>query len=485
MPALKASAANPGRLDVARVRFDGDEPPAYYSTTESPSERGDDLEPMPDLEEVASALAAPLNETDLENLVGHMQEKGLTYPGRRYVRESILEVTKLSSFVHSYQCNSKTKRYLIGEKALERYAVIVRHYIKKRWQRLGVWDSSWGIPGRVLTHFEDGVRVRNPRPPNLRHWEPLPRCDMPDEDNEELWRWKKLPEYMPSDPRDPIRRAVELRRGLRRGESIQLPPRDNLASDASSEELEDFLISRPFFVFEVEAREEISRQWKVPERKGKPVIWKEKGDWTEEWAKRDYNQNYVIGWKWPNESDGSEAIDYSELNSRKNIDFTPSEIDALDAIEARYPIPPISIAAQVIRYKHTAFTLHPRRSARIAEIKVNKALASSGTAVVSNPGRSQQPEMEQRVSRRGSSSRARAGPSTAKAKGATPNSAVAPRARGRGAKKDTKAVADAAFKPLGVKKRGRPRKSLNPPSSKTGPRKRTTAPNEDSGARII
>ncbi|CAI6090114.1 unnamed protein product [Clonostachys chloroleuca] len=383
-------AANPGRLDRTRRRFDRDEPPASCSSTDSNYEPDDDPEPMPDLQEIAAALEAPLNEADLRSVVSHMQEQGFTRPGRIYVKEARLETTRLISFIYTGPCNPNTKRYLIGEKALERHAVIVRHYIKKRWQRLGIWDSSWGIPGRVQTHCEDCVRVRTLRSTILTEPEPVDRSGIPDKDNEELWRLKDLPEYMPSDPSDPVRQAVELRRYLRRGEPMPLPPRDNLTSCASPKELEDFLVSRPFFLFELEYGEEIQRKWRVPHRKLVPVIkwnifdtvvnrWKERGNWNEEWAKRDYRGNCFIGWKWPHESDVPEAIDYSELNSRDDIDFTPSEIDALEAIEARRPIPPTSRAAQETRYKNLKSTPPLRRSARIAKIEAKKALASFGT----------------------------------------------------------------------------------------------------------
>lgn len=57
--------------------------------------------------------------------------------------------------------------------------------------------------------------------------------------------------------------------------------------------------------------------------------WKERGDW------RDKTPRF--GWKWRHESPSPEPEDLAQYNTVDNLDLTPSEIDAIDAIPATSP----------------------------------------------------------------------------------------------------------------------------------------------------
>ena len=43
----------------------------------------------------------------------------------------------------------KIREMLTGRAGQRRRKVFIRHRIKKRWDRHGVWNPEWGIPGRV------------------------------------------------------------------------------------------------------------------------------------------------------------------------------------------------------------------------------------------------------------------------------------------------------------------------------------------------
>jgi hypothetical protein len=135
--------------------------------------------------------------------------------------------------------------------------------------------------------------------------------------------------------RYPISRAVQLRRNLAYVEHAPPSPRSHLPRDASASEAESFIISRPWFTCQVEQAEFYVRTSRIPvEQLGFTTPgedgqvakwWKERGDWPP-------------GWKWRHESPSPEPEDLTPLNT-DGMDYSPSEVDALEAIEAT-PLPP-------------------------------------------------------------------------------------------------------------------------------------------------
>jgi hypothetical protein len=169
-------------------------------------------------------------------------------------------------------------------------------------------------------------------------------------DNAYGWKWRW--EQQTADDSESaghaqlVARAVRLRQNLRRGENAPVLPRSCLKQDATASQAESFIISRPWFIFQIELAEEWTRyrrlsvgeQRRYPYSARKQVIkwWKERGDWREEFDR----MNLVTSWKWRHESPSPEPEDLTHINSMKDspldttdMDFTPSEIDDLETIE--------------------------------------------------------------------------------------------------------------------------------------------------------
>ncbi|KAI0976971.1 hypothetical protein F4678DRAFT_456251 [Xylaria arbuscula] len=198
-----------------------------------------------------------------------------------------------------------------------RQGVIVRHNVKRRWEKLGVWNPEWGFAGRKMQRNDCS-----------RTWK---------------WTWQQhdRPDGADPDARELVARALRLRRNLRRGEHAPMLPRSRPGQDTTAAQAEAFLISQ------IELAEERARYYRLsledkeryPYSGRNQVIewWKERGDWRDEFNKTDW----VTGWKWRHESPSPEPEDLtpidiirdSPLEAAEDMEFTPSEIDELEAIE--------------------------------------------------------------------------------------------------------------------------------------------------------
>jgi hypothetical protein len=122
--------------------------------------------------------------------------------------------------------------------------------------------------------------------------------------------------------------------------------RSCLKHDATASQAESFIISRPWFIFQIEIHEErmryrrlsVSARRRLPYSAREQVIewWKKRGDWREEF---DRNKR-VSSWKWRHESPSPEPEDLTPFNNMRDspldtteMDFTPSEIDDLETVE--------------------------------------------------------------------------------------------------------------------------------------------------------
>jgi hypothetical protein len=327
IPVLEFLAEHPNYLEqTLNRRFDRDDPPQDESLSESEGEqalhhpvlaRAEDAV----LEEFYDCIKQPLSESEVESVLNTLEHDDLYTPGDRFLDEARREQWALASFYRSEKNNQHTCEYIKGPKGLQRCAVIVRHNIRKRWERLGIWNPDWGIPGRV-----------NKKP----------------NDDTKTWKWKWQSDAGPpsSDPQQPISRAVELRRGLGYEEHAPPPPRSHLRGDASAAEAESFIISRPWFLLAVERVEFHQRKFRIPINQwGRrndgdddqvTKWWKERGDWEKDWEVPGDRTRPVAGWKWRHESPSPEPEDLTSLNTDE-MDFTPSEVDALEAIPPDTP----------------------------------------------------------------------------------------------------------------------------------------------------
>ncbi|PNY23162.1 Uncharacterized protein TCAP_06898 [Tolypocladium capitatum] len=320
MPAIEALAANEHLRNRAVSRFDRDGPPPYASSTES-EELGDDLfapqpgdhHPLP--EELRAIIEQPIDDDERSSIAFFW--KSITEPSKLYYTEAKREEARLN--------HRQFNRIFRGVEGCRRFGVLVRHNVKHRWEKLGVWNPEWGFPGR------------NAQP----------------NDRVGAWKWKWQQGNTDDDSasggsvatgKQLVTRAMGLRQNLCRGESVPVPPRSRLERDATASHAESFITSRPWFIFQIELAEEATRHDRLsvdqarqyPRLTRKKVVewWKERGDWREEF---DEN-NWVTSWKWRHESPSPEPEDLMPVTPNDDsgldtVDWTPSEVDALEAIE--------------------------------------------------------------------------------------------------------------------------------------------------------
>lgn len=314
LPALERLADNPDRLDASLDRrFERDDPPPYASESEDEAEVAlyhPVLAGSADaaLEKFHSLVSEPLNDDDVVNTLYWLQPHAYA-PSSRYKQELEKEDRRIDGF--AFQRGLDPKLFWKGPRADQRRAVIARRNIKRRWQRLGVWNPGWGIPGRI-----------NPQPQDeIGTWQ---------------WAWESSPDWRFSKaPANPVRRALELRRNMAYPEHAPPPPRSCLRADSSVSESESFITSRPWFVYQLEGAEFMTRQSRIPvQQRGRrnpgedgPTTrrWKERGDWEP-------------GWKWRHESPEPEEEDLTPILTDE-MEYTPSEVDALEAIPPPSPTP--------------------------------------------------------------------------------------------------------------------------------------------------
>ena len=136
---------------------------------------------------------------------------------------------------------------------------------------------------------------------------------------------------------------MHLRERLPRGERGPPPPRHSLAADATKSATESFITSWPWYAYAVdEEEEERTRLDRIPcnkrlfynmsDAQHVATRSRESGGWSL-YAER---RRTWPGWKWKHESPSPEPEDLS------NMELTPSEIDALEAIPPPTPSLPAS-----------------------------------------------------------------------------------------------------------------------------------------------
>ncbi|CAK7200164.1 hypothetical protein SEUCBS139899_002855 [Sporothrix eucalyptigena] len=331
LPALQHFADHPNYRERVLGRFERDDPPPYESSTES---------------EEAAPLVATLGELppDLQELFDRPlkdSERGTVayslyrfyYPLHRYREEEAPQRHAIYRWASAHP-NPDIRRLLgpygSGEKinsADRRCAVVARNLVKRRWQKLGVWNPAWGIPE---PEWYTGAKSSS-RSYGMDLWP---------------WQHSELPHENESDLRnDPVQRAVELREGLRYGEHVPVQPRSHLTPSSSDTQGESFLITRPWFQLLLELHEHSERRSRldVEVRRRLPVpttvdSWKARGDWKDKWT--DGDRVGLVGWKWRHESPSPEPEDLAGVENMAGLELTPSETDALESIPVLPPTPP-------------------------------------------------------------------------------------------------------------------------------------------------
>lgn len=223
--------------------------------------------------------------------------------------------------------------------------VLIRHLIKRRWEKLGIWNPEWGIP-----------RLNGQPKDNIHKWR---------------WRWEQNNiEFRGSEAEGRLlrERAMRLRQNLRRCESKPEIPRSHLNQDANASEAESFLISRPWITYNIEVAEEYTRYHRLDpgdrmhygHKPDEQVVewWKKRGDWREKFDMPD-GSTVVNAWKWRHESPSPEPEDLTFIDNARDsllhstdMEFTPSELDAFDAIPPHVCLsPPIGEERMMVRFE--------------------------------------------------------------------------------------------------------------------------------------
>ncbi|KAH9887502.1 hypothetical protein F4778DRAFT_756927 [Xylariomycetidae sp. FL2044] len=293
-----------------RSLFGSDPPPPY--------------EPPPDpaimtVQQMDALMEPPITDEERDHIVRSIKEIAL--PAHFYHGNAMGELSRLSK---SYP-GSRPEMFtdLTGSR---REGVIVRHLVKRHWERLGLWNPKWGFAGRDFNSADD-----------YKRW---------------TWWWQAVGEaddlsQLHQKAADLVSRALRLRRNLRRGEHVPDLPRSPPLPGATAAEGEAFLISRPWFVFGLEVAEEKRRRQRLPidDQNRYPFLpirqvmewWEQRGDWRDTY----YWVGTVTSWKWRHESPSPEPEDLAPirrmrdtpLDAASNMGFSRSEIDELEAIE--------------------------------------------------------------------------------------------------------------------------------------------------------
>ncbi|KAI0111249.1 hypothetical protein GGR51DRAFT_569271 [Nemania sp. FL0031] len=307
-PVLKAIAA---KDTLQRLRRDV--PPPYVLPTEIDVLSHDASVPKPTesgamSEEIHAIIERPIDNAELE-IISRIIAKDLI-PREIYDHE----VDRESERIHKYMSSFRSTAFS-GRNGVRRRVVIAHHNTKRRWQKLGVWNPEWEFDQRKV---------------------------LPNNDKFHKWTWRSHPNDVNrsyDEAAELAARGLRSRQHLRRGERAPIMPQSYPGQETTTTKVEEFLISRPWFAFQLEVAEEEARRLRLPiqdqRRYPKPkaqVIewWKERGDWGDE-----------LSWKWSDESPSPEPEDLTPLHDIQDsplevageMEFTPSEIDELEMID--------------------------------------------------------------------------------------------------------------------------------------------------------
>jgi hypothetical protein len=332
--------ANPLRLlglpSTIQKMVDNPENHDRSRTTAEPSTSS--LHPQPKSDEMGELFHRPL---DYKELCRFRTDLQVYSPDARYQTESTQERHR---FFKARAQRDQTSHSLAGRAGKQREKVMIRHNIKKRWEAMGVWNPSWGIPGRVNPGPNDDVTtwrwdwLVRPRKAGNFHEQPMDvqETSWPPQE-EELVHERAIREHLEKNgqwtgPPSAMGQAVDV--------------------DVDAIDRESSITGRPWFVWQLDVEEEAIRLARLDrteildyEKAAKNVEarWRAEGKWKEVWV--DYDDTDRPGWKWRHESPSPSPV------QPKDMEFSPSEIDALEsippptptALASPLPTPPVEL----------------------------------------------------------------------------------------------------------------------------------------------
>lgn len=202
---------------------------------------------------------------------------------------------------------------------------MARHIIKKRWEKLRVWNPSWGVPTNIGLSWSSSS-----------HYGPLPLSSngsVEHDHREWRWRWQgdrpmSTNRYWDSQPdtEHPNYRAVQLRKGTRRHEVGPRAPRSHLSPNAGASEADSFIISRRWYNFRLDVEEERLRVGRVPGNRNdnNAMLDSVFRQWEEEEMGTSFAPTTggdMPSWKWKHESPEPAPVEWDD------IEYTPSETE--------------------------------------------------------------------------------------------------------------------------------------------------------------
>ncbi|KAL2395302.1 hypothetical protein ABEF93_003567 [Exophiala dermatitidis] len=310
----------------ARIGKEAPRPPHYTQSRWGGVTRvatPDRLPKTQDQLDLKEFLRQPLSNNEIDTVIEHH----FCYdPWHQYEQEDRQEMQRIY-----YLPGAAAK--LGGWEGVQKAHIMSRHRIKERWQQLGVWDLKWGIPVNLKGLFQ---------PADEFNW----------------WPWLN-PGYALSPIGNAKLKGPEIcaaRRYLQKkkeqGREAEAPARimelANRAAGISANHDESPITSRPWFLFALEVAAEEVRLGRHPRadrhdtfltaRINVAARWQRDGYWKDSWTDNakfgsfEDGWSSLPGWTWGHElpSPGTPDPD--------GMEFTPSEIDAIEAI--RPPTPP-------------------------------------------------------------------------------------------------------------------------------------------------
>lgn len=304
---------------------DGGSPPPYGAPSSLKLARYTDVTEY----EAFEILEPPLTGEELDKVGRRMIS--VYNAGRRLFGEYRAELEHLKWYSTVWGPQRELTRLLKYRVTKQRLHILARSAVRRRWEALGVWNPNWGV-----VHYNDQIAERSKR--SIR------------DENDKPWEWEWASEPQP-DRSHPIRcvasqnappdrshpawRAALLRKGLRRGEFAQPPPRPVPSRTSSDSEKESFITSRPWFQYSLSLIEESERRERLgnddylldslPPATSTSVqmVWKDAGVWRDEWE--HCSRSSGVGWRWSDESPSPDLEDY--------VKFTRSQLSELELQE--------------------------------------------------------------------------------------------------------------------------------------------------------
>jgi len=228
MPLLDALTANRNLRTPSLWGFEGDDPPSYLSSTELELFDKVDKESRPRLrtwdelpEELRAVMDQPISDLEVEDIVSNSSMITILRPGDFYFTVAEIESDRLS--MH----RAKMRRELEASgrfgclgvfedtEGWRRHGVVVRHNIKRRWEKIGVWNPEWGFPGRKSQFNDKAYKWR-------WRWQQQKADDS--EDDEHRGDYSMVIGAKQLLDKQLLTRTLERRQKLRRGESAPVFP---------------------------------------------------------------------------------------------------------------------------------------------------------------------------------------------------------------------------------------------------------------------